>query len=511
MITILYSINLSSLLIGCLLKQPSLLAQPQYPLDKNCFAPEQFHKIMYLAIQRLYNEGVGEITEVEIENIVKNKPAYFEIIQDNNFCEFISTVKELSVIENYEYYYTVTRKFALLRDLQSNGIDIKDYYNELEDENEQNAKLEKLSIQDILNDVELKGVRLRNKYDVKYVRTEMTAGEDTEDLIKEFEQNPAFGAFLCSPYLTQLYMGWCRTHLIVESAPSGIGKTRMSIKDLCEVSVDKLWDDEAQDFIENLNYQGSGAFIHTELRAREEINPMFLACVSGVNVKHITQGILTHEEKLRVLKAGEILSVNNLKIADMADFTCQSIERKIKEYVESYGMQYCIFDYVQLNSAVTQEYRKNTEAQAREDLILRNITLELKNMAEKYNVGIKTMTQLNGNEKNMDFPDESCLSGGKSQKNKLDAACITLPVKDRIKEFKRIEPYLKRKGFGKDSLIVPNVVSYVFKSRFGEYADQKIKVWRYFDRGIFRNTDFFCTNQYDEIVNIQKPVLKDDF
>lgn len=507
----LYNVNLASLLLGCLMKNPSLLAQPQYPLDKNCFAPEQFHKILYLAIQRLYNEGVSEVTEVEVENIVKNKPAYFEVLQDNNYIDFINTSKELAVIENFDYYYNTIRKFALLRDLKENGIDIKDFYDELQDENEQAAKLEKLSIQDILNAVELKSIKLRSKYDVKYVREEMVAGEDTQALIDEFEQAPAFGAFLCSPYLTQLYMGWCRSHLIMESAGSGVGKTRMSIADLCGVSIDKMWNEDAQDFIANPNYQGPGLFIHTELKTREEINPMFLACISGVDVKHITQGILTHEEKLRVLKAGEILQVNNMHLVDMADFTCQSIDRKIKECVEGYGMQYCVFDYVQLNSAVTQEYRQCTEAQAREDLILRNITLELKDISQKYLVGIKTMTQLNGVEKTLDFPDESCLSGGKSQRNKLDAACITLPVKDRIKEFKRIEPYLNRRGFGIGSRLEPNVVSYVFKSRFGEYADQKIKVWRYFDRAKFTNVDLFCTNQYDEIVNIPRPVLEGEF
>lgn len=466
---------------------------------------------MYLGIVKLFNNGCQEITPIDMDNILQSHPASAEVANDNNYMEFMETTKLLAIVENYEHYYTVVRKFALLRELKDSGIDIKEFYEELQDENEQAAKLEKLSIQDILNEVELKGIKLRSKYDVKYVRTEMVAGEDTEGLIEEFEQAPAFGAFLCSPYLTQLYMGWCRSHLIMESSGSGVGKTRMSIADLCGVAVDQHWDDNAQDFVDNSNYQGPGLFIHTELTSRSEINPMFLACISGVDVKHITQGILTHEEKLRVLKAGEILQTNNMHIVDMADFTCQTIDRKIKECVESYGMQYCVFDYVQLNSAVTQEYRQCTEAQAREDLILRNITLELKDMAQKYLVAIKTMTQLNGVEKTLDFPDESCLSGGKSQRNKLDAACITLPVKDRIKEFKRIEPYLKRKGFGADSRLEPNVVSYVYKSRFGQWADQKIKVWRYFDRARFRNIDLFCTNQYDEIVNIPKPVLEGEF
>ena len=507
----LYNLNIASLALGCLMKQPSLLTLPQYPLSKQDFSCEQFHKVLYVAINNLVHEGAQEITEIEIENIVKNHPVQMEILQDNNYLDFIANVKELCVLENYGLYYNTVRKLSLLREMQEDGFDIKEFYDELQDEAGQVANLEKWSIQDILNRIELKSIQLRSKYDVKYVRGEMFAGEDTESLIEEFEEDPAFGAHLCSPYLTQLYMGWCISHLIIESAGSGVGKTRMSIADLCGVSIDKIWDDEAQDFVPNINYQGPGLFIHTELATRKEINPMFLACIAGVDVKHITQGILTPDEKLRVIKAGEILKRNNMLLVDMADFTCKSIDRKIKECVEKYGTKYCVFDYVQLNSAVTQEYRDNTGGPSREDLILRNITLELKDMAQKYLVAIKSMTQLNGNEKTMDFPDESCLSGGKSQKNKLDAACITLPVKDRPKEFKKIEPYLRRKGFGAGSLLEPNVVSYVFKSRFGEYADQKIKVWRYFDRAKFKNIDLFCTNQYDELVNIPKPVLEGDF
>ena len=45
----LYNINLSSLLLGCLMKQPSLLTLPQFPLSKQDFEPELFHKIIYVA------------------------------------------------------------------------------------------------------------------------------------------------------------------------------------------------------------------------------------------------------------------------------------------------------------------------------------------------------------------------------------------------------------------------------------------------------------------------------
>ena len=56
----------------------------------------------------------------------------------------------------------------------------------------------------------------------------------------------------------------------------------------------------------------------------------------------------------------------------------------------------------------------------------------------------------------------------------------------------------------------PNLVSYVYKSRFGEYADQKIKVWRYFDGSTMRNRDFFCTDAYDDYVKVPIPKLEID-
>ena len=192
------------MLLGCLFKQPQLLTMPSYPLCKKDFSANKFHQVMYLGIVRLLNMGCQEITPIEMDNILQSHPTSAEIANDNNYMEFIETTKLLSIVENYEGYYNAVRKFALLRDLKDNGIDIKEFYDELQDENEQAAKLEKLSIQEILNAVELKGIKLRSKYDTKYVRTEMVAGEDTQALIDEFEKTPAFGAFLCSPYLTQL-------------------------------------------------------------------------------------------------------------------------------------------------------------------------------------------------------------------------------------------------------------------------------------------------------------------
>ena len=848
---------MACMLLGCLLKNTSLLNNPSYPLTKEDFAPCKFHQIIFVAINRLASDGGNDLTELEIDECIKVKKSAYNIFIENNGLEFISTIRELAVLDNVGVYYNKVRKFSLLRELKENGFDISVYYDEADNSQDH---LDEYSIQDIINKIDAQTSKLRSKYDVKYVRTEMIAGTDTAELIAEFEEEPSFGAFLVSPYITQLFMGWNKGHLLMNSSPSGCGKalpnssiiptpngnkrvdeikvgdyvydrmgyptkvlgvypqgskevwqitlkdgrtakccdehlwnvydrkqysiqrknmltktlkdivktnqlwryhlpmnnavekkdkiyhippyvmgvmlgdasfrisksnhslalsseddelpnviantmnwttkknsghnynwsfykvdkkpvhvedilvdypdlinvysggkyipkeylngsitqrwdmlnglldtdgsvdskgrvtfsttsphlaedivelcnslgiiatkktekrnnyksgvgyninirpkfndkfklfhyskkhnklmtymnkeqrhnqndsilitdikdlgyteemtcfyvdnlehlfltenyivthnTRLAVANLCGTSIDTLWSDEAQDFIPNPNYQGNGLFIHTELKTRREINPMFLACISNIDVKKLTGGRLSKEEKNRMLKAGEILERNELMISDMPDFNAQKIERKIKERIEQAGLQYCVFDYAQLNSSLGAEYKLYNDINAREDLVLKFLITELKQMAESYNVGIYTMSQLNGNEKVMDFPDESCLSGAKSMKVKLDAGCITLPVKSRPKLYKAVEPFIKRKGFGSDRTPQPNLISFVYKSRFGEYADQNLAVWRYFDRATMRNIDMLVTDQYNQPVNIPIPVIQQDF
>lgn len=506
----LYDANAASMVLGCIFQNPSLIHNPAFPIAKTDFEPIIMHKILFICADYLSKSGVTDIGFMEIDNFVSSYQAQKEILDDSNFVEFVDTVRELAVLENYEYYYTNVRKYSLLRDLRKKGLSISEYYDETKEETEAQKQLEKWSIIDILNQIDSTATSFRNKYDTNFTRSEMFAGENTEELIEEFEQVPAFGSFLTSPYLTQLYMGLCRGHLIMNSAPSGVGKSRMMIADLCGISVDKLWSEEIEDFVDNPNYDGPGLFIHSELASRKEINPMFLACVSGVDVKHITMGNLDNSEKIRVLEAGRILERNNLVLCDMPDFTSANIKRKIEDCVRQYGTTTIGFDYLQLQSAISAEYKATTSIPAREDLVLRALATDLKSYAEQYNVAIMTASQLNGNEKQTDFPDESCLSSSKAIKQKLDGACITLTVKDRPKEYKIIEPYLKKIGFDRSKDPMPNLITYVYKSRFGEYADQKLKIFRYFDRAKMRNKDFFVVDQYNNLVNIPKPVLEDD-
>lgn len=503
----LYDENMSAMLLGCLFTNTDLLFNPAFPLSKTDFTPNEFHRIMFVCTIKLAEDGCKSVDPIEMDNLLNNYPKQAEIARDNNFDEFITTTKELCKLDNFSLYYDKIRKFSLLRDLKENGQDISEWYDEL-DNNESGANLEKTTIQDILNTIELSTSKLRTKYDVNYVRSEMIAGENTVELLEEFKQAPAFGAFLMSPYLTQLAQGLNQGHLLMRSASSGLGKTRMAIGDLCYLACSHLWDEEAKDFVLNPNFRGAGLLIHTEMQTRKEINPIVLACVSGVDNRKIINGTLTDSETKRVIKAGEILTASNLILCDMPDFTNQSIERKVKECVENYGVQSVAFDYLQLNSSLADEFKKtNGGVPAREDLVVKSTAIALKSIAEKYNVRIITSSQLNGHEKEIEIPDESCLSSSKAVKQKLDIGCIIMSAKDKPKDIKVVEPFLKRKGFGSNSDPMPNVITYVYKSRFGLYADQKLKIFSYYDRGIMRIKDYIVVDAYNQPVHIDKPKL----
>lgn len=508
----LYNANIAALSLGCLFKNPSLFTNPAYPLNKLDYAPIPMHRILYVCGEAVAKTGCQSISEIEIDNFASKYEAQKETLEDGNFAEFISTVKELASLDNFDYYYGIIRKFSLLRELKEQGIDISPYYDEAEDEQIAQQELDKWSIQDILSDVESKANKLRTKYDVHYVRDEIKAGENPQEFIDQFKVKPSFGALMQSGYLSTLYNGWNRGHLILRAGNSGSGKTRSSVADLCCVGATEIWDEDEQDFRPNRNYQSPTLFIATEQDVTTEVQPMFYSAISGVEYRSIVDGRLTKEEEARVLKAGEIIAESNLTITSMPRFTKQALERKIKEKVEAEGIQYCCFDYMEVQAELSSEFKKNNAVVPRQDLILLDLASHLKMVAEDYNVGILTGSQLNDVWKSCSYIDESALSGSKAMKFKLDAGSIVVPTNYLRKDMKILEPLFntKRKGFGGDRIPPPNVCEFIFKSRYGTFGDQRLKMWSYFDKGTFRRFDYFVTDDENQIVKVPISKLEDD-
>ena len=504
----LYFENVANSLLGCLIQDPSLCLNDKYPLDNEEFLI-QFHRVIYVVINELAHMGNKSINIMDVNEFLKPYESQYNIYLDSNGDDYIETISSITDVENFENYYNQFRKTSCLREYRDNGMDIKDIYDVDKNENEQLQKLNEYSIEDIVNYFESKQSKIRKKFFVSQNTEEMICGDGCDELLDELEVEPMIGAGLCSPMLNSLYRGWCRGHLILRGAPSGVGKTTMGISDLCNVSSLKLWDDKSQDFVDNPYYQGKGCYIHSEQKMRKEIQPRFLSTVSQVPYDVVLDGKFTKEQKERLSEAGAILKKSELKLFNYPEFTSSGIESYIKD-ISLNGYQYVTEDYIWNNFYIGAELKKMSGTAIREDMALLKFADTLKLTAERYNVAIATMIQLNGNEKESAIVDESCLFGSKSIKTKLDNGSIYM--EPRPKELKQVEKLIDKWNKEHNTVafggrIEPNAVSHCFKTRYSRYG-RNIKVWHLVDNGIGKMTDMFATTWDNKPIDIPSLYIK---
>ena len=489
-------------LLGCYLQRPELTLDSKYPLDKYEWTI-LFQKILYATIYNLALNGWKSVSIMDIDEFVKPYQSEYNVLQDNNFEDYITTVIELTDVDNFEYYYTEFRKFSCLNAYKEKGFDIKKFYDEDKSEESQLENLNQYSIEDIVNWFEKQQSDVRKQFFLNDKIEVMTCGDGFDELLDELEEEPMIGAGLCSPTLNNLYRGWCRGHLILRGSPSSFGKTCMGISDQNNVSVLKIWSDEAQDFVDNPYYQGKGAYIHTEQKMREEIQPRFMANISGIPYHKILDGDFTKEEKERLSEAGRIAKESELRIINYPMFTANGLREMIKNLsLDDY--EYITFDYCWDNFYIGSELKAISGTAIRQDMSLLHLVDTLKMSAEQFDVAVATMIQLNGREKEVDIVDESCLFGSKSVKTKLDNGSIYMYP--RQKELKQVESLIakwnnkyNKQAFG--GTIIPNAVSHCFKTRYGRFG-QNIKVWHYVDNSIGKMIDMFATTWDNKPIDI---------
>ena len=511
----LYSINATNFLLSSLLNNTDLLYNSAYPLCKDDFKPNLAHRIIYISICQLADNGCLSIDSKELVTYLESGyeeqlNALKEDISDGNVIGYIDTLKELDNDKSYEYWYNEVRKRSLLRRYRDNGFDITAFWDEDKSEEKNIVKLNKHSIKDIIGYFDAMQVELRHEFVVEENIQRVQAGMGFEQIKEEFKNTPFFGACMVSPYQTTLYRGWVKGHLLLNSAGSGMGKTIRAVGELCNVCAKEIWNSEKQCWEINKNRQGAGLFINTELDLMLELNPCFVAYIADVPRHNIMDGIYnSKEEEQRVDKAIEILKDSEIYLVDDPRFTLRSIEDNIKYYKEKANIQYMVFDYIQDNGCVGKEMHKTHDVIARETIIL-NMADNLKVFAKQYDIGIYSMTQLNGTEKTADIIDVSCVSGGKAIQNKLDAGCISLYPRKKEQKFTEglLQHWLsenKRGKFGED--FKPNVVLHNYKVRFSKYGIG-IKLYQYLDKSTGRCIDLYCTDLYDNPINIDKTIVE---
>lgn len=482
--------------LGGLIRDPSLFLGRQYPLTQNDF-PEQFHKIVFGALEHLACAGAKVITAMDVDQYLVNYGPQYRVFTDNNGIDYITRAAANCELGNFEYYYKVLRKYSLLHRCKKMGFDISEIYDDTITDpikmTKMQERFEEMTVNDILAHFESRVSSLKYDYGVSSGMDEYAAGSDIEDLIAKYEQTPEMGMPLTSHKMTTMFRGRRLKKVYLESAGSGMGKSRRAAGEACGLAVGWFYDTEKEKWI-NTGMCESVLLISTELEI-EEVQPMFLAYVSGVDEKHILDGRYAPGERERVYQAAKYLKEADLFFVAIADYDIEDIENLIKKYHLTKEVDYVFYDYLSSSMKIMAEGAKKTRvSNLREDQILFMFMTRLKDLANLLGIHIQTATQLSGEWKGAAEVDNRYLRGSKAIMDKADIASILMPVRESDRA--AIDEYCSR-GFE----LKPNVVFHVFKVRQGSYNN--VKVFAFFDRGTCRLMDCFVTDKENRLINVE--------
>lgn len=211
--------------LGCLIQDPKLLRE--YKISKSDF-PEDFHKLIFAAINNLYKSGIEIIDAVAIDEYLSHYETQYKTFEKNQGIEFICDIEELASIANIKYYYDQLKKFSLLRRYVEYGIDVSEFFspNEIDPitiENQQ-EKLDSSTIQDIINHFKKKHLEVVAPFSIGEGRDTKKAGVGGLEQKEKWKKDTAWGIGYSSAYLTTVLHGLRKRRFTVKSAGTGIGK-----------------------------------------------------------------------------------------------------------------------------------------------------------------------------------------------------------------------------------------------------------------------------------------------
>ena len=114
--------------IGNVFNKPELLDQTdKYILNEEDF-PNEFHRIVFGVIYKLYHLGANKINLENILDFLSNRPEYEAIYLKNKGNEWLSSASSTANLDSFDLYYNRLKKMSLLRAYDIYGIDVSDIY-----------------------------------------------------------------------------------------------------------------------------------------------------------------------------------------------------------------------------------------------------------------------------------------------------------------------------------------------------------------------------------------------
>lgn len=495
--------------LGYIMQVPTAL--PDHPLDMGDFV-EPLHKICVGAIVNLIRKGAEEVTPDDVyEYLNEAWAAKLTIFTANNGMKFLDDCIECCTPKMFEVHYQELKKWSLLRNLLNAGVDVSEFYSPEETDVkqiEQKRELfEKTELNSILAYYETKIIEAGSMF-TKNVRDHRKAGDSgAHEQIDRFMKKKGVELSYASQFYTTIAYGYRRGCLTIGSAGTGVGKTRMSIANICYPYAPRFYDKKTDAWIENPHKgatKNSGAlYIGTEMLLLEEVEPIIYGYMADVDTDHILQGMYAPGEKERVDKAIDYLNKEGgIYLEYLPGFTVASIEVLIKKYAAPpYNVRTVFFDYMFPSAELCGEYRGVAGAMGEKEYqALNYLSTKLKDLARAYDISIDTWTQVTGNWKDDKIRDQEIVRGSKGVIDKADVAFIASRPTEN--ELNKTAP-CRRDGISEYG--EPNLCLTVYKNRAGRYND--VKIWLYVDYATMRVHDLYVTDLEYNPLPIQKSIV----
>lgn len=494
-----YDVQSCMQVIGDVFINPNLLdLEEKYKFHKEDF-PQEFHKILFGSIYNLHKLGAKKISIDDIEQYLEQRPKKYSIYKLNKGSEYLENLKEMCQLAAFDYYYNRMKKMTLLRMYNKNiGIDLSWLYDpdnvlNVKKKEAQEAWFDNTSIMDIANIINDKIDDIKSKYVDNAEERLIQAGNGAMALLERLKEKPEIGYPLFGKLVNGVHRGARLKKFYLRSAATGVGKTRSMIADACSIACNQIYNIEKGEWEPNGTREPT-QFITTE-QTKEEIQPMMIAFISGVDEEHIMKSDYAEGEWERVVKAAEIIERSPLYIKILPDFSLQDIENTIKFGIRQEGVRYIFMDYIHSSMKILSEISSKAGVKGlREDNILFMISVRLKDLCNQYGVFIMSATQLNADYISAQQYDQNLLRGAKAIADKIDCGMIMLQANQD--DFDSLKTIVSSMG-----IEMPTIKMSIYKNRGGRYKD--ILLWCKANRGICRIEPMFATTYNYELINIE--------
>lgn len=475
--------------LGGILKNPEILLRGEYKIEQSDF-PETIHNIIFSSVVELLKGGATEVNGITMDNFLSSKPIQYKVFQDNRGIELVDKMIQVAQEHTFEYWYEMMKKFSLLRTLDANGFDIKEFY----DENETNVdkieamsqRLSNMKLDEIVKHYDKTMIGIKEKWigDVGGSTT-FQAGDGLDELLAKLEEGEQFGHSFVNPFITTAFMGMKKSKFLLFSGASGSGKSRTQMANAVHVAVPYIYDGKKGSWMKKDEEVKPVLYISTEL-TKEEVQLMFLAYLSGVEEDRIKQRAFNKSEYQRIKIAKQLLEEAPLYCECIEDFDIKDIEVLIERAIIGKQVEYVFYDYLHTTPKLMTYYNQSTGVRMQEHQILYLFGNSLKQIANKYDICLYSSTQLNRGYKDEQNLDATALRGALSLSDKVDGGIISVPPSE--KDISMLKDVIASVTYG----VEPNMCHTIYKNRGNKW--KSVRIWTRINLGNVREEPLFITD-----------------